>query len=529
MRIPINKSPVTPPPAPKTVTAVRLPVLADIMRPQDNNFALVRLMMALAVLVSHSWWLATGHPGAEPLHNWTHHSLGEHAVQVFFFLSGVVVAQSLLKSQSVLDFICARTLRIFPALIVCVLVTALLLGPAVTASGLKGYFTDTGLIAYIVKTVSLSTGSAPLSGVFEGNPVPRLVNLSLWTLKYEVLCYALLAAFGALYLAWPRLRTVLTFGLGLIVALIFLGDPKPPSSYTALDNMRYFIVFFGMGTLAYLVRDRLVLSWPLLLPLFLGFVLAIGTRFAELASALLLGYGTLLLASLNLPRLRWFTNDQDYSYAVYILHCPIQQALIQFRPGIDPVELTLITIAIVIPLSIISWTQIERPAMATRKSLVSWLRSSRFEPTPARDEPARVAPSQVEGRVAAIASERANALATLNRIGPEPTSEAVVIKPAASTRKRTSRIKRVRPAVIASNTSPEAPHKRGSRIATAEPARLWARRGRIVSSSIAIDRLPPTSNGRKMLRDLFRQVVARRDALNQRRYAKSRGTRIQIS
>ena len=70
-------------------------VLADILPPDRNNFSSIRLAMALSVLVSHSYWLATGRPALEPLYRWTHHSLGEHAVQVFFFLSGVVVAQSL--------------------------------------------------------------------------------------------------------------------------------------------------------------------------------------------------------------------------------------------------------------------------------------------------------------------------------------------------------------------------------------------------------------------------------------------------
>ena len=69
----------------------KIPVLNDILSPDANNFGAIRLAMALAVLVSHSYWLATGQPALEPLHTWTHHSLGEHAVQVFFFLSGVVV------------------------------------------------------------------------------------------------------------------------------------------------------------------------------------------------------------------------------------------------------------------------------------------------------------------------------------------------------------------------------------------------------------------------------------------------------
>ena len=350
------------------------PVLADILPPERNNFAAIRLAMALSVLVSHSWWLATGQSALEPLFAWTHHTLGEHAVQVFFFLSGVVVAQSLFKSGSLIDFISARVLRIFPALIACVLLTALVLGPLVTGASLNAYFADGGWLTYIARTISLSTGSAPLPGVFADVPVKGLVNLSLWTLKYEVICYVALALFGLAALRLPKWRGLMTAGLALIVAGIFVGPPKPIGGYTAAENIRYFTLFFSAGTLAYLLRDRLVLTWVALPPLLAAFALAIGTRFAELTSALFLGYATLMFASLSLPRLRWFTNDQDYSFGVYILACPLQQALIHLRPGIDPVELALLTLGIVLPLSVFSWTHIERPAMRQRKALVAWLR-----------------------------------------------------------------------------------------------------------------------------------------------------------
>jgi peptidoglycan/LPS O-acetylase OafA/YrhL len=349
--------------------------LADILRPEHNNFGAIRLAMALAVLLSHSFWLATGQPSAEPLHAWTHHSLGEHAVQVFFFLSGVVVAQSLLKSGSVIDFATARILRIFPALIACVLLTAFVLGPFVSTLPFASYLRDGALPLYLAKTLSLSTGSAPLPGTFPGTPVPQLVNLSLWTLKYEALCYTLLAAFGFLYIRLPSYRAILTAALAVLVALVFVGTPKPLETYTAADNLRYFVLFFATGTLAYLLRERLVLTWLALPPLFAVFALAIGTRFAELSTALFLGYATLLVATLPIPALRRFTNKEDYSYAIYIIGCPVQQALVQAVPGIDPLTLTLVSLGFVAPLAMLSWTLIERPAMARRHAVASWIKS----------------------------------------------------------------------------------------------------------------------------------------------------------
>ena len=101
--------------------------LADILEPQNNSFGVLRLAMAGAVLVSHSYFFVTGETSAEPLYRWTGHTLGEHAVQVFFFLSGIMVTESLARSRGAIDFATARVLRIFPGLIVCVLLTALVI------------------------------------------------------------------------------------------------------------------------------------------------------------------------------------------------------------------------------------------------------------------------------------------------------------------------------------------------------------------------------------------------------------------
>jgi len=347
------------------------PRLADILKPEDNNFGALRLAMALAVLVSHSYWFATAQVTLEPLKLWTGYTLGEHAVQVFFFLSGVVVAQSILTRGDLLDFAVARMLRIFPALIVCVLATALLLGPWVTALPVGQYLTDGGVLAYIVRTLSLSTGSAPLPGVFADLPVANAVNLSLWTLKYEVACYILLALFGIAFLKLERLRPVLVMLLALVVILAFAGSIRPVEPLSGQGSLRYFIVFFFLGTLAYLAREVLIISWLGLPPLFALFVIAIGTPFAELASSLFLGYATLCVAALPLSRVRRFTNSQDYSYGVYILHGPIQQLLITMMPGIGPVALTVFALLVTLPLSALSWNVVERPAMRRRQALIA--------------------------------------------------------------------------------------------------------------------------------------------------------------
>ena len=348
------------------LSADPLPRLGTILEPSKNSFSFLRLVMASLVLISHTYLFTYGTSSAEPLTAWTGHSLGEHAVQVFFILSGLMVAQSFERSRGIADFAAARILRIFPALIVCVVLTAMLLGPAVSRLSLSDYFSGAALPLYLVKTISLSTGSAPLPGVFEALPLPNLVNMSLWTLKYEVLCYAGLAAAGAAGLFHARWRLPVAALMALFVATIYSINPKPAETFNGFDNLRYFLVFFGTGVLAYLVRDRLIITAWVLPPLLALCVATLGSDYSEPATALLLGYGTLWAATQTWGPFRAFCNRIDLSFGVYIYAGPIQQALIQSIPGAGPVAIILLTFAAVLPLGFLSWVFIEKPALGLR-------------------------------------------------------------------------------------------------------------------------------------------------------------------
>jgi peptidoglycan/LPS O-acetylase OafA/YrhL len=372
--------------------------LADMLAPDRNSFAIIRMAMALAVLVSHSYWFAIGTIGSQPLVSWTGHSLGEHAVQVFFLLSGILVAQSLSRSGSIVDYVCARALRIFPALAVCVFLTAFVLGPIVTNLGLAEYLKDNRVAAYIVKTLTLSTGSAPLPGVFTDLPLANLVNVSLWTLKFEVLCYFALAGLGIAGLMSERYRTVSVVGLAVFVSLVFLRQPVADAKYTAVDNIRYLMLFFFTGVLAFQCRQWLYVHGLIVVPLAAIFAASIGTRFVELSSAVFLGYTMLWLSTFSFGPLRDFTNKNDYSYGTYIYAGPIQQMIVHFLPGFAPWVVTAFAVGIAVPLAVYSWELIERPALALRQPIRDWLFgfSHRIDAMLAALRPGRAAPSIAE-------------------------------------------------------------------------------------------------------------------------------------
>lgn len=345
------------------------PVLGAIMSPDDNSFGVLRLILASLVLISHSYMFAFGTPMAEPLTAWTGHSLGQHAVQGFFILSGILVAQSFERSRSLIDFTAARVLRIFPGLTVCVLLTALVLGPMVSQLPTSDYFTSPVLPAYLLKTLSLATGSAPLPGVFNELPMPGIVNSSLWTLKFEVLCYAGLALAGLAGLFHSKYRYVTAAVLAALLATVYAADPQPFTDHSFTDNVRYFALYFGTGTLIYLLRDKLVITGFALVPLAALFVFAIDTGFAEVATSLLLGYAIVWAANLSFGPMRAWCNKIDLSFGVYIYAGPIQQALIGAAPAMSASAISCATFAVVLPLALLSWILVEHPALRMRATV----------------------------------------------------------------------------------------------------------------------------------------------------------------
>lgn len=367
-----------------SLSAPRSVRLGDIMDPEANSFGVLRLAMALLVLVSHAYLYTSGTPQGEPLHAWTGHSLGQHAVQVFFILSGILVAQSFERSRSITDFATARILRIFPALTVCVLITAVVLGPAVSRLSFVDYAASPALLAYILKTLSLTTGNAPLPGVFETNALAHSVNTSLWTLKYEGLCYFGLAIAGSAGMFNPRWRHVSIMALAGFITVIFAAGPQAPETYGFSDNVRYFALFFGTGVLAYLAKDKLPVRGAVVLPLFLVFAAAIASRFGELAAALFLAYATIWLASLRWGRLRSLCNKLDLSFGVYIYAGPVEQALIWAFPTLPALAIAGMALAITLPLALLSWVLIEQPALGLRHRLRSQLARSKPGRTPRR-------------------------------------------------------------------------------------------------------------------------------------------------
>jgi len=340
--------------------------ISDFLNPERNSFGLVRLAAALAVVASHAFGLATGDLYADPVFRWTGLTLGQHAVDVFFVLSGLMVTASLMRSPDLWHYLKSRALRIFPGLAVCTLICALVLGPLASSLPITEYFARLATFKYIATTLLLISGRAPLPEVFGTTPMGDIVNFSVWTLKYEVVCYLALAA--AAFVGALKSERIARLGLAALLGLIFISYAVPglvEHGGTA-DTARRFALCFGLGSAGYFARRQVVVSWLGLALVVFATAVTYQTRLQDFASVLLMAYVSLMFAGRRWGALSSFADHTDLSFGVYLYGWPVGQLLVLGFGPLGVAAVTLLSLVLLLPVAYLSWRFIEAPALRLR-------------------------------------------------------------------------------------------------------------------------------------------------------------------
>lgn len=326
-------------------------------------------MAAAAVVVSHNFGVKLGALTADPIYGLTGFTLGQHAVHVFFVLSGLLVSSSLARSSDLWDFAIARGLRIFPALLACVVATTLVLGPVFTSLSSRDYLANPAVLRHAAQSLTLLLPRAELPGLFAGNPLGTEVNLSLWTLKYEVACYTFLGILSVTKLLNGR-RGAMCLSLVTVAIFISYANPEWIKADTSLDNARRFLLCFTLGALAFHIRSNLLLLPIVPIPL-LAVCWALQIAATPLI-VLLTAYSTLVAASFRIPVASRWCDHNDLSYGLYLYGWPVAQAVLAAFPLLYMWHLNALTFGIALPIAAMSWVLLERPALALRgRSLTS--------------------------------------------------------------------------------------------------------------------------------------------------------------
>jgi peptidoglycan/LPS O-acetylase OafA/YrhL len=336
--------------------------LGDHTPGRDNNTQLLRLLAATGVIAFHSRALS----GA-----WSDHplfrlngdgNLGSLGVSCFFVLSGFLVTQSWQRRPHLLAFLSARALRIYPGLVVAVMLSIFLAGLS-SKIPWDSFLTDPMTIAFARHNALGWRIEYYLPGAFNTNIYPNAVNGSLWTLGVELRLYVGVAVLGFCGILARRRLWAAT-----LVALVALFIAEPQWFPRSIRDSRggEVALLFALGSLAYVWRERIALSLVVVTVGVATYLWNAGGIVRGAWVSVFIAYSVLVLAyhpRVQLPRLN---RGGDYSYGLYVYAFPVQQIIMFHALKLTPVELFVQSFIATLGLAAVSWHFLEHPMLSLK-------------------------------------------------------------------------------------------------------------------------------------------------------------------
>jgi peptidoglycan/LPS O-acetylase OafA/YrhL len=347
--------------------------LAQILKRNNNNLDLLRLLAACLVIYGHSFSLLPSSGGSDLVLKVTGFNAADIAVKTFFFLSGLLIANSLLESRNLLHYGITRITRIWPGLIFVLLVTTLVIGPIATSLPLDVYFSSEITYKHFIYYSIFkgwggeAVGANSLPGVFLLNPYPLIVNAPLWTLMVEGFVYVFIAACWVLGLLNRRVAPFLFI-------LIIVDSILPKTilfHWLPVDSHDFSLMpySFALGALMAIFKDSIEVDWKLPFAIFLMGALMRGSVVdLHLAYAGIFALSVFVFSSAAIIKIKL---KYDLSYGVYLWGWPLQQILVNFFPNLNIINFQLLSIIFALFMAWVSWKVVEQRGMEIGRRLSS--------------------------------------------------------------------------------------------------------------------------------------------------------------
>ncbi|MEV1320773.1 acyltransferase [Micromonospora arborensis] len=406
--------------------------LADLLSGRSNGIGLIRLLLAVGVVLSHSKPLGFGAHDLGYYLTGRQTNVGTMAVYGFFVLSGLLITRSA-RRTGLIRYAWHRALRIFPGLWVCLLISALVIAPLValrehgTVAGFFDHPWDRGgPLAYLQANWWTGVRQYGVRDLFtETTPWGQKVHYSvfngaLWSLKYEMFCYVVVGVLAVTAVLRNARRFVLFLTAALYLSILYdwvtsghFSGPASTASWSfnapLVGGMTfYYIVYLGFlfaaGATMDLYRERV----PINDALGIGSAVALGLSllFGGFFAIGLPAFAYLLVwLSVRMPRqLHWVGRKNDYSYGIYIYGFVFQQVMTSLgwsRWGYVP--FAAMSVVVAFAAAFLSWKLVERPALRLKDWTPGFVarRSSQRVPveqqTAVAEEPPGTPPAQVGG------------------------------------------------------------------------------------------------------------------------------------
>lgn len=353
--------------------------------PRGNNFNAVRFVLASCVIWTHCYWLVHDVGGQDEFQALIGLPISHLAVNGFFFVSGMLVSQSMLRQPDALHFGAMRVGRIWPGLMMCVLVT--IIGYAVLSGNVVRYLTHQETIKFIGMNLIQVKGFYTLP-TLAPNDGTMVVNGSLWTITWELRCYLVLALF---YLLAPQARSRAVVILALVTLPLCLGWTLARELMTDFPDFSNRVLYyagnsarlwgcFAIGMLAGIGWRHIPIVPAALVPLWLVVFVEYQVLGTRLAVSPVLLYTVLVAAFGQRGDKVLSANWPDFSYGIYIYAFPVMIAL-QYVLGFQThASLALANFVMALFLAALSWFVVEKPALGhVKRRMRAWRRDVRFD------------------------------------------------------------------------------------------------------------------------------------------------------
>lgn len=315
-----------------------------------DNFVVIRLVMSLLVMITHFKVLTGGE-----LLKWLPMS-PELAVAGFFVISGYVIIASYEKLPVIPSFYAKRFFRMYPlyALVIILQTIAMSLF-FIEDLGAQTY----SIIRYfIVNMLMLNFLQYDIGGLLANTNNPG-INPSLWTLKIEVMFYAVVPLLCWSFRRFKHWALLALFLLSTTYAEVMVYSGHPELARQLPGAVRFIVV----GMALYYYRRHLVIAPKYAIPLCIfgfGWLQFRDYPMPTIIYPLLAGPLTILWATKfpNIPRPK-----SDLSYGVYLLHAPLIQLSIITGIYHDNIWFLAALIAVTCGLSWLGYKYIEVPCV----------------------------------------------------------------------------------------------------------------------------------------------------------------------
>lgn len=329
----------------------------DQSKDSSNNFLILRLLAATLVVFGHSGALSQKLPGYV---DWIYlitgyRYSGDIGLHIFFVISGFLVFASYDNRKDFSSYLRARVLRIFPALIVFLLLVSIVLGGLLTTLSGAEYYRSVGLWKYIFTNASLVDVVWGIPSVMDGGSISG----TLWTLGVEFRLYLIVGVLGLLGVTLTR--TEANISILALVALAFAYPLYTPVIGGNEDFLRV-SACFAFGSLLYINRHSVPLNARLLVVLVVLTALSNKLPSYGYMCAGVLAYGVFVFAFASKIKVPGFI--EDFSYGIYLYGWPIQMLVHYLMPEAGPYKMMLISIPASWILGALSWHLVEKKCLS---------------------------------------------------------------------------------------------------------------------------------------------------------------------